>query len=196
MKPEHAFVIGKKPVDRILSIVHTIQSQYQSQLKEAQRAVAREEERAKKATTEWQMERQRLQQRITTLEQAPGTARTSATEESANSRELERKLEETLCLKAALAADFQRVLSELNALEQSNPTEEANPAPYGEIAKVVRSEVSRIQLLVDEIERKLADPAIELSTEIRLGRQRAELEAYLKGLRYSLGEVAPSLESL
>jgi len=196
MKPEHAFVIGKKPVDRILSIVHTIQSQYQVQLKEAQRAVARQEERAKKVTTEWQTERQRLQQRITTLEQAPGTARTSATEESANSRELERKLEETLCLKAALAADFQRVLSELNALEQSNPTEEPNPAPYGEIAKVVRSEVSRIQLLVDEIERKLADPAIELSTEIRLGRQRAELEAYLKGLRYSLGEVAPSLESL
>ena len=56
--------------------------------------------------------------------------------------------------------------------------------------------MARIQLHIDEIELKLTDPTVELSAEIRLNRERTELEAYLKGLRYSLGEVTPCLESL
>jgi len=194
MKPERAFVIGKKPVDRILSIVHTIQSEYQSQLKETRRSIVRLEEQAKTASTEWQTERQRLQQKIATLEQAVATADARSAEQSANTKELEVKLAETIRSKAD--TDLQRVLADLNALEQSRSTDEIDRAPYGEIATVVRSEMRRIQLLINQIERTLGDSTIELSTEIRLRRERVELEAYLKGLRYSLGEVTPCLEAM
>src|SRR5881396_2519418 len=116
MKPERAFVIGKKPVDRILSIVHTIQSEYQAQLKETRRAMARLEEQVKAGNTEWQIERPRLQQRIATLEQAVAAAEARTAEESAKARELEGKLDDTSRSKAALASNLERVRSELNAL--------------------------------------------------------------------------------
>jgi chromosome segregation ATPase len=195
MKPQRAFA-GNKPADRILSIIHAIQAEYQSQLEEAQRSIARLEERASGAATEWQVERQRYEQQITTLERDVDTANARATEDSDISRELEQKLEETLRVKARLASDFQRLVSELNALEQKKGAEEPDRGGYGEVATVVRSEMARIQLVIDEIERKLADPGVELSAEIRMNRERTELEAYLKGLRYSLGEVTPCLESL
>ncbi len=196
MKPERAFT-AKTPVDRILSIVHTIQAEYQSKLQEAQRAIFKLEERARSAATDWQTERQRLQQEMASLKHTVDTADTRAAEDSVHSRELERKLEETLRLKAGLASDFQRLVSELNALEQSRAAgDEPDHGAYREVATVVRSEMARIQLHIDEIELKLTDPTVELSAEIRLNRERTELEAYLKGLRYSLGEVTPCLESL
>ena len=119
MKPERAFT-AKEPVDRILSIVHTIQAEYQSKLQEAQRAIFKLEERARSAATDWQTERQRLQQEIASLKHTVDTGNTRAAEDSLHLGELERKLGETLQLKAGLASDFQRLVSELSALEQSS----------------------------------------------------------------------------
>jgi hypothetical protein len=53
----------------------------------------------------------------------------------------------------------------------------------------VRPEMVRVQSRLDEIEKALDDPATELGSEIRLNRERAELQAYLRGLLYSLGEL-------
>jgi hypothetical protein len=51
----------------------------------------------------------------------------------------------------------------------------------------IETETARIEALIAEVNQKLGDPLLELSVEIRLNRERLELESYLKGLRYSLG---------
>ena len=54
----------------------------------------------------------------------------------------------------------------------------------------------RVLLRLEEIDTVIADPSTELGFEIRLNRQRAELEAYLKGLRYSRGDVSLECSSV
>jgi len=50
----------------------------------------------------------------------------------------------------------------------------------------LRSEVSRVEKLVQEISRIIEDPATELSIVIRKNAERIELESYLKGIRFSI----------
>jgi hypothetical protein len=53
----------------------------------------------------------------------------------------------------------------------------------------VKAEIARIESRGREISGKIEDPSMDLATQIRLNRERSELEACLKGLRYSLGEI-------
>jgi hypothetical protein len=48
-------------------------------------------------------------------------------------------------------------------------------------------EVSRIQGLITDISKLIDDPATEFSTAIRKNVERAEFDAYLKGILFSLG---------
>lgn len=68
--------------------------------------------------------------------------------------------------------------NEIATLKQTIQTISQGRQPAGEVA--------RIQSQIDDINQKLADPMLELSAEIRLNRERAELEAYLKGLRFNI----------
>jgi len=51
----------------------------------------------------------------------------------------------------------------------------------------ISAEVSRVQQMIQEIGEKIEDPATDLSTVIRKNVERAELNAYLKGIQYSMG---------
>ncbi|HZI51022.1 MAG TPA: hypothetical protein VFE29_04315 [Terriglobia bacterium] len=55
----------------------------------------------------------------------------------------------------------------------------------------VDSEVERIQRLIADIARVIDDPDTELSTVIRKNVERAELDAYLKGILFSMGRGKP-----
>jgi hypothetical protein len=92
-------------------------------------------------------------------------------------------------LKAQLVLDLQRVVSELKAQTHVKGQHDSDHAAHGEVATIVHCEMARVQSLCDDIEKRLADLSIDLATEIRLNREWSELQAYLKGLRYSLGEV-------
>ena len=50
-----------------------------------------------------------------------------------------------------------------------------------------REEYIRVRSDLEQIEKALADPPADLGTEIRLKRDRGELQAYLKGLGYAVG---------
>jgi hypothetical protein len=52
---------------------------------------------------------------------------------------------------------------------------------------VIDAEVARIQEMIAGIARLIDDPETELSTVIRKNVERAELDAYLKGILFSLG---------
>ena len=60
----------------------------------------------------------------------------------------------------------------------------------GDVSGSVTAEILRIEPVIEEISRKIECDYTDLSTQIRLNRERSDLEAYLRGLRYSLGEVA------
>ena len=54
-------------------------------------------------------------------------------------------------------------------------------------SEIIDAEVARIQEMITGIAQLIDDPETELSTVIRKNVERAELDAYLKGILFSLG---------
>lgn len=185
-KLEHAVADAREILQE--QIREEAAAEYQSKLEAGEKLIALLEERARAASGEWQAERLWFQERIATLDRAIETAEAVDIEKSDEDKELERRLEEALEAKAQLGLDLQQAVSELSARTQFHSKDESDRGVHGEVARIVQCEVARIQLLVNEIEKRLSD-STDLAASIRLNRERAELHAYLKGLRYSLGDL-------
>jgi chromosome segregation ATPase len=52
-------------------------------------------------------------------------------------------------------------------------------------ASAIAAEISRIVAEIDDLSQKIESPATDLAAQIRFNRERSELEAYVKGLRFS-----------
>ena len=64
----------------------------------------------------------------------------------------------------------------------------ALPADGGGVNKeALSAEAARVETMISAIARMIDDPATELSTVIRKNVERAELDAYLKGILFSMG---------
>jgi hypothetical protein len=195
LKIESAVAAAKETLRQ--EVLEEAKNEYQSKLSEMENVIAQLKENGTAAATEWRAERQQFQERIAKLERALDIANAVRTEKLDDHKELERKLEEAIQSKAQLQLDLQRAVSELNSQTQPSGNDGSDHATHGEVAAIVQLEMVRVRVRLDEIERILADPAVELGSEIRLNRERVELQEYLKGLRYSLGEVtlqSPTLE--
>jgi chromosome segregation ATPase len=170
---------------------------YQAKLNDAEKLIDQLKEEAKTSANEWRAEREQFQERIAMLERTPDTAAAVRTEKADDYKEMERKLEEAMQSKEQLQLDLQRTVSELNSRMQPAGKEEPVHAVNEAVTAMVEAEMVRVRLHLDEIEKMLADPDTDLGPEIRLNRERGEIQAYLKGLRYSLGEVtlqSPAVE--
>ena len=187
LKIENAVAIAKETVRQ--QVLEEAKNDYASKLTEMENLITQLKETGASAASEWRAEKQQFQECIATLERELDIASAERTEKLDSYKELERKLEETLQSKAQLEIDLQQAASELNLQKQLSSINEPDPARLREVAVVVHSEMVRVRLHLDEIERTLADGTLELGSEIRLARERSELHAYLKGLRYSLGDV-------
>jgi len=187
LKIESAVAAAKETLRQ--EVLEEAKNEYQSKLSEMENVIAQLKENGTAAATEWRAERQQFQERIAKLERALDIANAVRTEKLDDHKELERKLEEAMQSKAQLQLDLQRAVSELNSQTQPSGNDGSDHATHGEVAAIVQLEMVRVRVRLDEIERILADPAVELGSEIRLNRERVELQEYLKGLRYSLGEV-------
>jgi len=164
--------------------------QIEQRLSEMEKLTVQIEDNAAAASSTWQSEQQQLQERIAFLERALETANAARTEKLDDYRELELKLQEAIDSKALLQSDLERAVSELNSRTPSNEKPDRDDSPAWDVSGAVESEILRVQLHLDDIEKALADPAIELGSEMRLSRERGELQIYLKGLRYALHDVA------
>jgi hypothetical protein len=51
--------------------------------------------------------------------------------------------------------------------------------------EAINAEVSRVQALIQGISKLIEDPNTELSVVIRKNAERAELESYLRGVRFN-----------
>jgi hypothetical protein len=88
---------------------------------------------------------------------------------------------------ADAAAEYER---QIEQVKQAQPV----PAPAKPIEapaansnnQVVRDEVTRVEGLIRKISETIEDPETELSVVIRKNAERAELESYLRGLRFKI----------
>ena len=54
---------------------------------------------------------------------------------------------------------------------------------------LVRAEISRVSSRIEELVKAIEDPSAALSATMRANREYGELKSYIKGLRFSLGEI-------
>jgi hypothetical protein len=181
--------ISHRPAERILKIVSELRDELSAKLS------TDSERRLSEALAKAEVEAEER------LQQAIADAREAVQVELRNElkTEYEAKLSELRMARDELDRKFQKAASDWAAerekLQRSAKAQARSSAPTeaqelnGQVAAAVRDEIKRIEAAVLEINAKLDDPNIELAAEIRLNRERAELASYLKGLKYSVGEV-------
>jgi chromosome segregation ATPase len=105
------------------------------------------------------------------------------------------KIREIAGEKTRLAADLESATALLDRERQRFAAAAAAPAAADPTAAsaddgraAVRDEVERVEGKIAEIERLIDDPESELADVIRKNLERGEMAAYLKGIRFALGE--------
>ena len=144
-----------------------------------------------RTSDEFDAERKEFHQQIAKLEEQLASSKEIAQQviRTPLSRELEAKLEEVRGEKTRLEEELREANAHRNAEGQGLETTQAARADTRDVSDVVKAEIARIESCGQEITQKIEDPSTDLATQIRLDRKRRELEAYIKGLRYSIGEI-------
>ena len=170
--------------NRLLQAVHDTESSLQSQAAQhldsalaVMRAKLEEQFKTKleEISAGWEAERTRLNNEVTRLTQA------GAQWEKERAR-LTTEVERLARVQAATQAEAEKALAAAKAATQS-VSKSATPLADTE---ELTAEMERVQGLIKEISDLIEDPATELSTVIRKNVERAELESYLKGIRFAL----------
>jgi chromosome segregation ATPase len=173
--------------NRVLQAVHeteaSLQSQAAQRLEEAltqTRAHLEEQFKTKmtEMSSEWDTERARLNAEIDKITQS------AAKWEGERSR-LNGELARLARLQAATQIEAERTIAAMKAASSSKAT----PSAAG--GESLKKEIERVEGLIKQISDLIDDPATELSTVIRKNVERAELEAYLKGIRFAVVPVQP-----
>lgn len=82
---------------------------------------------------------------------------------------------------ADAASEFEQQLEQ--AKQQAPAPKAAAPSPN---TQLIRDELTRVEGLIQKISDTIEDPETELSVVIRKNAERAELESYLRGLRFKI----------
>ena len=183
---------GASPAQAESAQIVRIKEEYQKAQAEARLAAAATRQQHAAELTKLNEELTAARQRIQQLEGNP-----SANPDSVNSEIVEQlrqqydeRMQEMIREKTQLSDELRNVGSALEQermkLAQSNGNN-ANSNNNAINNQVVDTEVERIQEMIAGIARLIDDPETELSTVIRKNVERAELDAYLKGILFSLG---------
>jgi len=174
--------------ERLLQAVHETEVSLQSQAAHHVDAAV-EETRSKLETQvktkieemarEWEVERTRLNNEITRLTQAAAQWETERTR-------LTTELEDLARVQAATQAEAERAF----AAAKASTVLISKPGASNAEQDTVMKEMERVDLLIKEITVLIEDPSTELAAVIRKNVERAELESYLKGLRFVLNGAA------
>jgi hypothetical protein len=154
-------------LDRTINEMKSVDSEFQERILQAVHDTeaslqSQTAQHIEAAAAEWQTERNRLN---SALER---TAQMGAEWEAERGR---------------LNAEIERLQGTL-AVAQAHKEIEKSAEPPANTAALAK-EIERVQTLIKEISSIIEDPSTELSTVIRKNVERAELEAYLKGIRYA-----------
>jgi uncharacterized small protein (DUF1192 family) len=97
-------------------------------------------------------------------------------------RQYDERFHEVMQQKTQLADEL-KVASALLESDRNRYATASKP----ENTSAVQTEVERVQKMISEIGRKIDDPSTDLSTVIRKNVERAELNAYLRGIEFTTG---------
>ena len=123
--------------------------------------------------SEWESERSRLSSEVDRVTQ-------SATQWELERTRLTGEIEKLARVQAATQLEAERAIAAMKAATASKSgTSSIN-------TESLSKEVERVEGLVKQITELIENPATELSTVIRKNVERAELESYLKGIRYAV----------
>jgi hypothetical protein len=84
-----------------------------------------------------------------------------------------------------MATECDALKAELEKAKQAPPPAAASKQSAAEI-EALKAEVIRVEGLIQEISKIVEDHETELSVVIRKNVERAELESYLRGLRFKI----------
>ena len=167
---------------RVLQAVHDSETSVQSKAAEHLEASLTEarskleeqfSSRIAELSTQWNDERNRLNAELGKM------AQTSAQWETERAR-LNGELERIARVQAATQAEAEKAILAMKAATTSaKNAKSAN-------SEALNSEIEGVEARIKEITALIEDPASELSTVIRKNVERAELESYVKGIRYAL----------
>src|SRR5207248_164924 len=89
------------------------------------------------------------------------------------------EIERLARIQAATQEEAEKAFAALKAAASAKPAQSVN-------TEALAQEVERVEKLVKEISVLIDDPTTNLSVVIRKNVERAELESYLKGIRYAV----------
>ena|ERR1700733_14562429 len=166
---------------RILQAVHETEASLQSQAEQHLEHALSEtrtqlEERFNNTlvemSAEWEAERIRLDGEVNRLTQA------SAQWEAERAR-LNGEIELLAKVQAATQAEAEKAFAAAKAAASSGPALSAS-------SETIKNEMDRVAGLIRQIIALMEDSSTELSTVIRKNVEKAELESYLRGIRFAL----------
>jgi plectin len=169
-----------------------IKQEYQNAQAEARLAAAavKQQHAAElaKLNEELTAARQRLQQLEANAPANPDSVNSEIVEQLR--QQYDERMQEMIREKTQLSDELRSVTATLEGERiklDASDARSANSNHNGIKTEVVDAEVERIQEMIAGIAQLIDDPETELSTVIRKNVERAELDAYLKGILFSLG---------
>ena len=97
-------------------------------------------------------------------------------------RDVENQRREAVA-EAEAAAELRVQQLRMQAKPETNGV--AQPVARGEVdSEALGAEIARMVAAIDELSQKIESPATDLAAQIRFNRERSELEAYVRGLRF------------
>ena len=170
-------------------------TQTDAKVEELQRQKGAIEQELQEARNNWDNERQRFNSQAERLEQQ--LQRMSDTRERVSNevvdqlrKQYEQKLQEAIQQKTQLAQQLQTASTMLESERARLSTEIGQPSKEdsgGLDTDAINAEVQRVEASITEIVNVIDDADTDLSTVIRKNVEKAELDAYLKGILFSLG---------
>ena len=173
----------------------TLDRELQKVQQDAIQAAAKQAEELRLVMTRLEESQTEIQQLERQLEETRGAVSGEVVEQLR--RQYDERMQEMIRQKTELSEQLHRA-SELLEGERSRfaaaasaqpETAPANEATLGSTIdpEVLKAEFTRVEGEIAEIVRLIDDPASDLSLVIRKNVERAELDAYLKGILFSLG---------
>src|SRR5437867_1564251 len=155
-----------KVLEQTLNDIQALESELQDRNRGG-----KEPEQFTRAAAEWETERATL---LATLEQ---------TKSEYNRAMAEADEAAAIALERQLATAVDRTRAEMKVQWDAGRTQ-LRPENHEARDEAVEAEAARIEGLIQEINQVIENPDTELSVVIRKNAERAELESYLKGLRF------------
>ncbi len=166
-------------------VVDQVRKEYEDKLQKASSEL--EEERAKSAA-ETVKRRDAYERELSLLQRKLAETKDTVSADVVDQlrKQYEDKLHDIIQQKTQLTDELRKASSSLEEERARFGAAAASPKGDAPAAKL-DAEVARVETMISEIARLIDDPNTDLSTVIRKNVERAELDAYLKGILFSMG---------